>query len=186
MDLDAHVRDLLADDDRDAAATQVIETLGPAVVGLLRTLHDEDDADDVFQQWAEDVWRGLPGFRGDCSLRAWTHRLAWHASARFRRQPWLKRNRRLRTSAASKLAASVARSALAGRPEHRLEVLRKDLDPEERTLLLLRLDGEMTWEEISTVLAREGDEVTPVALRKRYQRIKDRLERIARDKGLLD
>lgn len=29
---------------------------------------------------AEDAWRGLPGFRFECSLRAWIFRLAWHAA----------------------------------------------------------------------------------------------------------
>ena len=185
MDLDPRVRDLLAAGDADAAATAAIDALGPQVLGYLGNLHASDDAEDVFQQWAEDLWRGMAGFRGDCTLRAWAFRLAWHASARFFRQPWQRRRDRLPTSAASRLAVSTIRSRPAGAPDERMEVLRNALDPEDRTLLFLRLDREMSWDEVAAVLGADGDAATPAALRKRFQRIKDRLEQLAREKGLL-
>jgi RNA polymerase sigma-70 factor (ECF subfamily) len=184
--LDARVRELVAAGDPAAAATAAIESLGPAILGYLRVLHrDEDDAADVFQRWAEDLWRGIDGFRGDGALRAWGYRLAWHASARFRRDGWRQRRVRLRTSMASRLAGSVARSAPLGRRDERLDVLAKDLAPEDRTLLLLRLDLEMPWEEIAEVLAEDGVDLSPPALRKRFQRLKERLGELAREKGLL-
>jgi RNA polymerase sigma-70 factor, ECF subfamily len=43
----------------------------------------------------------------------------------------------------------------------------------------------MSWDEIAAVLAQDGAETTPVALRKRFQRLKERLGRLAREKGLL-
>jgi RNA polymerase sigma-70 factor (ECF subfamily) len=186
VEIDDLVRKLVSSGDADSAATAAVEALGPAILGYLRTLHgDEDDAEDVFQQWAEDLWRGVAGFRGECALRAWAYRLAWHASARFRRERWRQRRTRLPTSAASRLAASVARSTPLGRRDERLEILGKDLAPEDRTLLLLRLDLEMSWEEIAAILAQDGAETTPAALRKRFQRLKERLGEIAREKGLL-
>ncbi len=186
MDLDQRVRDLVAAGDVGGAASAAIETLGPAIFGYLRVLHgDDDDAADVFQAWAEDLWRGMAGFRGECALRAWAYRVAWHASARFRREGWRQRRVRLQTSMASRLAQSVARSAPLGRRDERLEVLGKDLAPEDRTLLLLRLDAEMSWDEIAEVLAADGGSVSPPALRKRFQRLKQRLGELARAKGLL-
>jgi RNA polymerase sigma-70 factor (ECF subfamily) len=185
VDLDDLVRQRVAAGDADGAATAAVNALGPPILGYLRALHAEDDAEDVFQQWAEDLWRGLAGFRGECTLRTWAYRLAWHASSRFRRQPWEKRVTRLPTSAASRLAQSVALSVARAGGDERLELLRRELEPEDRTLLLLRLDLEMPWEEVCTVLAREGNTTTPEALRKRYQRLKDRLGRLAREKGLL-
>jgi RNA polymerase sigma-70 factor (ECF subfamily) len=140
-----------------AAATAVmVEKLGPAILGYLRALHDKDDAEDVFWLWAEDVWRGLPGFRGKCSLRWWCYRLAYHASVRLRREPWRKRKNqeRLRTAAESQLAAIDARPTLVdGRREKRLEALRKELDAEERAPPLTRPEGEMSWGEIAAALA---------------------------------
>ena len=186
MELDVQVRKLVEDGDAAAAASASIEALGPAILGYLRALHgDGDDAEDVFQHWAEDLWRGIAAFRGECPLRAWAYRLAWHASARFRREQWNKRRERLRTSVASRLAASVVRSRPVGRRDERLELLGKDLEPEDRTLLLLRLDLEMTWDEIAAVLARDGSDVAPAALRKRFQRLKERLGELAREKGLI-
>jgi RNA polymerase sigma-70 factor (ECF subfamily) len=186
MDLDAELRELVAAGKDDAAATRAIEALGSAVLGYLRALlPDDDDAEDVVQLWAEDVWRGLPGFRWECPVRAWSYRLALSAASRFQREAWRRRRDRLPTSAASRLAASMVRSAaLPGRDE-RLELLCKDLDAEERTLLHLRLVRELSWDEIAAVLAGEGTPVATAALRKRFQRLKDRMGQLARENGLL-
>jgi len=71
-------------------------------------------------------------------------------------------------------------------------VLRDALDPDDRTLLVLRVDRGLSWEEVARVmlgvettadadLSRESDR-----LRKRYQLLKDELRRQARDLGLVD
>jgi RNA polymerase sigma-70 factor (ECF subfamily) len=186
MALDDEVAALLARGAADEAATSALEALGPAVLGYLASLHPEDDAHDVFSVFAEDLWRGLPGFRGECSLRSWAFRLAWHASARWRRDLWRKRGERLPSSAASRLAASIAASRLPGSRKDALRQLREALDPEERTLLVLRVDQELEWDEVAAVLSAEGAPVEAATLRKRFERIKDRLARQAREQGLLE
>lgn len=171
----------------DAAATAAIEGYGAAVFGYLRSILDEDDARDAYAQWSEDLWRGLPSFRREASLRAWSYRLAWHAACRLRRDPFRARGARLPTSAASRLAASVAASTVAtGSRRAGLDRLRALLPPEDRTLLTLRLDRELEWEEVAEVLSSDGDPVTAPALRKRFERLKERLRELARDEGLLD
>ena len=184
MDAPSRVRELVAAGEVDAAATACIEEVGSSVLGYLCALHDDDDAWDVFSLWEQDVWKGLPGFRFECSLRAWAFRLAWHASARFRRDPWRARGQRLGTSAASRLAASM-RGTMSHPRDERLERLRRRLDEEELTLLVLRLDREMSWEEISAVLSEGGGAVSPETLRKRFERLKDKLAARAREEGLL-
>lgn len=187
VDVGARVRELVANGKCDAAATAAIEALGPAILAYLRALHrDRDDAEDVFQEWAEDLWRGVAELRDESALRRWAYRLAWNASARFRREAWHRRKTRLATSAASRLALSVARSMPRGRRDERLEILGKDLEHEDRALLLLRLNLEMSWDEIAEVLARDGGDVTATTLRKRYQRLKQRLGDLARKKGLIE
>jgi RNA polymerase sigma-70 factor (ECF subfamily) len=186
MGLDDQVAALLARGATDEAATTALQALGPAVLGYLASLHPEDDAQDVFSVFAEDLWRGLPGFRRESSLRAWAFRLAWHASARWRRDLWRKRGERLATSAASRLAASIAASRLPGGRKDALRQLREGLDPEARTLLVFRVDQELEWEEVAAVLSSEGAPVEAAALRKRFERIKDRLAQQAREQGLLE
>lgn len=70
-----------------------------------------------------------------------------------------------------------------------LERLRRTLAPEDHTLLVLRLDRELSWDEIALVLAGEGDGgsggPTPSALRKRFERLKRVLARRARRSGIL-
>lgn len=171
----------------DAAATAAIEGYGAAVFGYLRAVLDPDDASDAYALWAEDLWRGLPAFRREASLRTWSYRLAWHAACRLLRDPFRARGASLPTSAASRLAASVAGSTVAtGSRRAGLERLRARLQPEDRTLLTLRLDRELEWDDVAAVLSAEGAPVTAAALRKRFERLKERLRDLAREEGLLD
>ncbi len=188
MDLERRIQEHLARGELDEAATAAIEGYGPSILGFLCTLLDEDDARDVFSMVAENLWRGLEGFRGECSLRAWAYRVAWHAASRYHRDPYRKRRVRLPTTAASRLAASVspASGLEPGGREERFSRLRESLEPEERTLLVLRLDKELDWEEIAAVLSAEGRPASSVALRKRFERLKQKLARLARRQGILD
>ncbi len=188
MDLEERVRALVATGNLADAATAVIQAQGSAVFGYLCPIvPEDDDAHDAFSMWAEDVWRGLPGFRWECSLRAWGYRLAWHAACRLRRDPYRARGQRLASSAASRLAASIAASTIAtGSRREGLRRIRAKLPPDDQTLLILRIDRELEWDEVAVVLSREGAPVTAAALRKRFERLKDRIAELAREEGLLD
>ena len=185
MEVETRVRDLLAGGDADGAATAALEEFGPAILGWLRALHGPDDGDEVFAAFAERLWKGLTGFRGESGLRAWAYRIAWNASHSFRSDAWQRRRRRLATSAASRLAANLSRSLGPSVDEPRLRKLREMLPPDDHTLLVLRLDREMAWEEIAAVLSGSGQPVTAPALRKRYERLKKKLAHSAREEGLV-
>ena len=82
--------------DQYHSASTAIRQLGPQVLSYLSALlRSEPDAHEVFSQFAEDLWKGLPGYRGESSLRGWAYRIAWNASARFVRDPYRQRGRRL-------------------------------------------------------------------------------------------
>lgn len=188
MDLDGDVKGLMATGDDGAAATLVVESLGPAVLRYLRSmLRVEEDAGDAFSQWAENVWRGLPAFRFEASLKTWAYRLAWNAATNLRNEAWRKHGERLRTGLASALAESIrTRSALVvERQRQALDELRAALPDEDRSLLVLRLDQRLSWAEVAEVLAVEGEPVDPGTLMKRFERIKGKLGKLAKERGLL-
>jgi len=170
------------------AATQVIQTHGPAVLRYLRALlRDEGTVDDAFSLFGEWVWRGIANFRGEAPLRSWALGVAWNAAQRVRDEAWQKHRARLSTGFASRVVAKV-RTTTPGTLERRaegLDRLRGELSPEDQNLLVLRLDQELAWEEIAVVLSGGGSPVKPSALRKRFERLKERMAKRAREQGLL-
>ena len=176
--------------DLAAAAEAVVRDYGPQILGYLTSiLRNDADAAEVFSQFTEDLWRGLPGFRGECPVRVWAYRLAWHAAARHLRDPYRRRGRRLETIELSRIADEVRSSVLLGRREARqrgVDRLRRRLSADEQTLLVLRLDRGLSWREVALVLTEEGKPVDEAALRKRFERLKERLATMAREEGLLE
>src|SRR5512142_150550 len=190
MDEQDRALPLLRAGNHRAAAEAILRDHGPGVMGyLLTVLRNEADAGEVFSQCSLDLWRGLPAFRGDCPLRVWAYRLAWHAAARHLRDPFRQRGRRLETGEISRIVDEVRSSVLLGRREAQqrgIDRLRDRLFPEERALLVLRLDRDLSWREVASVLSTEGEVVDEPALRKRFERLKAKLAQLAREEGLLE
>jgi len=183
----------------DAAATQALHGYGAEIFGFLMAVHrDETAASDAFSAFAEGVWRGLPGFAWASTLRTWAYGIARNASRMQRRDAarhdW--HGNRAGESALEGVAHAV-RTATLGflKTEKRtqLEALRDALSAEDRTLLILRVDRGLAWNDLARVLA-DGDEPLADAdvpreaarLRKRFQLIKDELRERARREGLCD
>ncbi len=178
------IQALLAAGDERAAATEAMQVFGPKVLGYVRTiLRDDGDAGDAFSAWAEHLWRGIGSFRAESSFRTWAYRIAYHAALNVKSEAWRRLGRRLQTSEASRLADEIrTRSGVRQeRQRTRLEEIRAQLTPEEQTLLTLRIDEELSWEEIAGIVSGAGEPVDPSALRKRFQRLKDRLAEMLRD-----
>ncbi len=95
MTLSDRVQQLLSSGDLRGAATEAIRGFGPQVLQYLRAeLRDEAEAREAFSQWAENLWRGLPSFRGESSFKTWSLWLARNAALSLRDQAWRKRGRR--------------------------------------------------------------------------------------------
>src|ERR671928_150340 len=78
-------QELVAAGDVAAAATEALRALGPEILRFLRSvLRDEEDAADAFSHFAENLWKGLPSFRGQASLRTWAFRIAWNSAMNLR------------------------------------------------------------------------------------------------------
>jgi RNA polymerase sigma-70 factor (ECF subfamily) len=177
--IEADIARALDGGDYAGSATAAIRGYGPQILGYLsRLLRDEESADEVFSAFCEDLWKGIAGFRRDCSFRTWAYKLAWHAAVRFQKSPHRRRVRRLGTTEASALADQVrTTTALELREEAKdhLTELRRALTEDEQTLLILRVDRAMTWGEVAEVMSGEDGKVDEVALRKRFERIKEKL-----------
>jgi RNA polymerase sigma-70 factor (ECF subfamily) len=183
--LDDRVRSLLEAGAHAEAATEAIRALGPAVLRYLGTLlRVEADAHDAFSCWAEAVWSGLPKFRGEASLRTWAFRLAYREALAVVHHAWRRRVRPFATGEASRLAATL-RTASAVRVERRrrkLDAAIARLTTEQQTLLSLRVDQGLSWEEIAGVLSTGPRRADPKTLAKRYERLKVQLaSALARD-----
>jgi RNA polymerase sigma-70 factor (ECF subfamily) len=194
-DVEVELGHLLREGALAPVAVRALEAYGREIFRyLVSLLGNETDAQEVFSQVAEDLWRGLPRFGGRCSMRTWLYVLARHANARFRRTPW---NQAERRRGDSELDALVARARTQTHPWLRTDVkerwraVRDSLDADDRSLLVLRIDCKMEWKDIARVtlgsdapdpaeLVREADR-----LKKRLQLLKRELRRRAREAGVL-
>ena len=184
------IRSLHAAGDHAAALTAALQLYGSELYSFLRALGGDDDlAAEAFAELGEDVWRGLPSFRWQSSLRSWLYTLARNALNQLRRDPRRRVERNLPLSVAPDVEA-VLRTAT--RDIQRTEVkdefrlLREQLDPEEHELLLLRLDRDLTWREIARITGGDDNlDTRAAALRKKFERAKERLKKLALDRGLI-
>jgi RNA polymerase sigma-70 factor (ECF subfamily) len=186
---DSAVARALAEGDYDAAATGIVRAHGPGILGYLVTLLGElEVARDAFSDFAEALWKSLPRFAARSSAKTWAYAIAYRCALRQRRARARRRTRPLRESEYSRIAAEVAtaasRSFSRTAAEQKLDVLRRALRPEEHTLLVLRIDRGMAWDEIATVLGLAGP-AAATTLRKRFERLKGRLRTLAEREGLL-
>jgi RNA polymerase sigma-70 factor, ECF subfamily len=172
------------------AVTGALHLYGQELLSFLRALARNDDlAAEAFAELGEDLWRGLPNFRWSSSLRSWLYTLARNALNQLRRDPRRRVDKNLPLSIAPEVE-NVLRTAT--REIQRTEVkdafreLREQLDPEEHELLLLRLDRELSWKEIARITGGDSDvDTRAAALRKRFERAKERLKKLALDRGLI-
>src|SRR5688500_14899074 len=96
VDVEPLVKTTLADGDERRAATLALRAYGSEVLSfILVMVKDSDAAEDVFSMFCEDVWRGLPGFRWESSLRTWLYAVARRAALRHLQHGYEKRRRPL-------------------------------------------------------------------------------------------
>jgi len=174
------------------ATTSALRRYGIELLGFLRAIARDDDlAAEAFAELGEDVWKGLPRFRWDASRRSWLYTLARNALGQLRRDPRRRAERNLPLSIAPEMAAvvrTVTREIQRTAVKDELRVLREQLDPEEHELVLLRLDRGLSWKDIARILGPSSDEqldARAAALRKRFERAKRRLKKLAIERGLI-
>jgi RNA polymerase sigma-70 factor (ECF subfamily) len=187
-ELEQAIAALLAAEDPAAAATVALNGLGPQILGFLAsTLRDDDARFEVFSQFSEELWKSIASFRGKSSFKTWAYKLAIRAASRYRRDPYRRRRETL-ASAASQVVQQIRdRTPSYQRTDvkDRFARLREQLEADDQLLLFLRVDQNLSWNDVAEVMS-EGREVVDVAaLRKRFERTKARLKLLAERDGLL-
>lgn len=163
-------------------ATSTLHAYGDELLGyLVAVTRDRTLADEAFGQLLEDLWVGLPGFRWECSMRTWAYTLARNAVTRNRRG--LVRKAVSIDAGVMELAAELqTRTAtfLKTESRDRFAALRATLEPDDQTLLILRINRGLPWRDIARILpgpdgADDDAAVTRRAatLRKHFERLKD-------------
>ncbi|MBV1859368.1 MAG: sigma-70 family RNA polymerase sigma factor [Nannocystaceae bacterium] len=173
--------------DMEAAATLAIRSYGPELLGYLHAMLHTTDPDELFSTLCEQLWRHLPSFRWESSVRTWAYVVARNLARGEARAAAGPRGKveGLRETHASRIAADVrSTTAIHLRTDSKdaLQRIRDGLDPDDRTLLILRVDRGMAWRDIVAVLGADGppgDDPAKAAagLRKRFERLKERLRR---------
>jgi RNA polymerase sigma-70 factor (ECF subfamily) len=165
------------------AATAAIGGYGEEILGYLVAMaRDQTLAADAFSTFAEDLWKGLAKFRWESTLRTWAYVLARSALARVRSDPHRRRAVPLDDADVEAIAASVrSRTATFLRTETRDKIarLRATLDPDDQTLLILRINRGLAWRDVARVLADDSSiplDKRASALRKRFERLKVELK----------
>jgi RNA polymerase sigma-70 factor (ECF subfamily) len=195
-DRDTEYRALVESGDLEGATTRFMEQYGGDILALLVVrLRDHAAASEVFSEFAEDFWRGLEGFQWRTTLRSWGYTLARNAANRFQRSrrrraarlvhpdrmPDMEQERRSST-------APFLRTAV----KKRLRALREQLPIDDQTLLVLRIDKGLSWNELAVIFSGEGDAMEEAELlrwaarlRQRFATVKRRLKDLAREEGLI-
>ncbi len=173
--------------DMEAAATLAIRSYGPELLGYLHAMVHPSDADELFSRLCEQLWKHLPSFRWESSLRTWTYVVARNLARGEARAAAGPRGKveGLRETHASRIAADVRSTTaihLRTDSKNALQRIRDGLDPDDRTLLILRVDRGMAWRDIVAVLSTDGQSAdnptrAAAALRKRFERLKETLRR---------
>lgn len=155
-ELDDRVRWLLEAGDVTQATTLALTELGPEILGYLSgVLGDNASADEVFSELSFHLWKSFKSFKGRCAVKTWLYILAHHEIGRFVNG---KRKRDRGRVPISELqdVLEVVRSRtrptlVAARTE--LTRLRAELPIEDRMLLILRMDRQLSFNQIALLFA---------------------------------
>lgn len=194
--IEADVRRRCDAGDHDGAATAALRGYGREIFGFLVALHkSEEDASDVFSLFSEALWKGLPKFAWQCSLRTWAYTIARNASFRFKKNAQRRAKGQVGDSLVEELAQQIrteTRSWLRTEQKDKFAAIRATLPEEDQTLLILRVDRGLQWEELARIMM--GDEADiddaklkteSARLRKRFQLVKEKLVELGKKTGLI-
>ena len=157
--LDEQVRELVQAGREREAAELVLARLSPELRPFLhRLLGNVALADEAHSATCERLWRALPTFRWECSLRSLGYIIARREASRCRARHARAGFQETTLSAAEQVAARSGSTSptLSTTRRDQLEDLRNALSDEDRDLLVLRVERGLAWKEIAAAFLDEG------------------------------
>jgi RNA polymerase sigma-70 factor (ECF subfamily) len=185
--VEATVRAALQATAHDRATELALRGYGAEVLGWLHATMPPGDAADAFSLFGEELWKSLRRFDGRCSVRTWCYMLARQAAYRVREARAAGREIPLSSAPLDALAAEIRETTLLHlrtEVKDRMRELRQALDPEDQTLLILRVDRDLGWRDVAQITLGVDASIDELdrhaaALRKRFERVKQRLRELA-------
>jgi RNA polymerase sigma-70 factor (ECF subfamily) len=132
--------------------------------------------------------------RWQSTFRTWSFSVARHACYRMIRDAKVRRTVPLSGCHDLDNAVATVRSATATYLQTAVKDgfarLREALTPDEQSLLTLRIDRDLEWNEIAQILADQALDAAAVkraaaSCRKRFERLTEKLRALAKDEGML-
>jgi len=194
-DPDEEYRALFEAGDLEDVATRFMERYGGDILAFLAMrLRDQAAASEVFSVFNLDFWRGLRGFQWRTTLRSWGYTLARNAANRFQQRR--RREARLvhpnRTPECAEERRRSTAPYLRTAVKKRMRELRERLPTDDQSLLVLRIDKGLSWNELAVVFAAADDPMdeagvlrSAARLRQRFASIKRLLRAMAEEEGLI-
>jgi RNA polymerase sigma-70 factor (ECF subfamily) len=195
-ELEDEIRGLCESGQHDAATAAALQAYGSELMGfLVSASQDEALADDAFGLFSENLWKGLPKFEWNSTLRTWAYVIARNALHMVRRGASRRREVALSDEKAAELVAEIrtrTRTFMRTETKDAVAQLRLQLDPEDQEILILRIGRQMSWIDIARVM-HEGEPLeeadlkrSAARLRQRFNRAKARLKELVQESGLKD
>jgi RNA polymerase sigma-70 factor, ECF subfamily len=146
-------------------------------VFLHRVLGDVELVDEAYSATCERLWRGLPGFRWESSVRSWCYVIARREASRCRTRARARGNETT-LSAAAAVPVSEKLATVSTTRRAQLESLRAALSDEDRDLLVLRVEQDLAWKEIAAAFLEE--DAAAELLEREAARLRQRFRAIRR------
>jgi RNA polymerase sigma-70 factor (ECF subfamily) len=171
------------------AAEVAVHAYGQEMFRFVRAqLVDIDQANEASAELWSEIWRALPGFQWRSSFRTWAYVLARRVVIRLTTRVRRGHELPLSNTQISQLEAQLRTSIWYLRDDARtwLAEIRANLLPDERALLFMRVDQNLSWQQTAEILLeREPNAQELAAVRKKFSRLTSRLREEARISGLL-
>lgn len=145
---------------------------------------------------SEQLWKGLPKFRWQSSLRTWAYALARHAAldhaklAGRRRAVLVTADEQQHLSQVAERVRSQTQSYLKTARRSAVDALRASLPEDDQRLLVLRVDRDLQWNELAEIFLDDPNadaaelKKEAARLRKRFQLVKEKLLEQGKKQGL--